>query len=111
MTGTSDQLAQAIGTRWRREEEQRRVQDPFPLPVGWRSAPEAFNDHWANICRTPAGETADGALSRMMWCTTPHDDPACPGGPHRNDSVIALSQQIPVPASRWRPCRRQRCPS
>jgi NACHT domain len=52
---TADQLAQAVGTRWRREEEQRGVQDPVPLPVRWRAAAEELTDHWANIRRAPAG--------------------------------------------------------
>ncbi|WP_223165457.1 NACHT domain-containing protein [Lentzea indica] len=51
----ADQLAQAVGSRWQREEEQRQVQDPFPLPVRWRAAPETLTDHWANISRVPAG--------------------------------------------------------
>ncbi|MFI9381488.1 NACHT domain-containing protein [Kutzneria sp. NPDC052558] len=50
-----DILAQAVGARWRREEEQRQVQDPFPLPVRWHLAPETLTDHWANIGRAPAG--------------------------------------------------------
>src|ERR1700754_5052487 len=29
---TADQLAQAVRTRWQREEEHRQIQDPFPLP-------------------------------------------------------------------------------
>lgn len=55
---TADQLAQAVGARWRREEEQRKVHDPFPLPVRWKLAPEDVTDHWANICRAPAGNSA-----------------------------------------------------
>jgi hypothetical protein len=42
----ADQLAQAVGTRWRRAEEQRQIQDPFPLPVQWHQAPEDVMDHW-----------------------------------------------------------------
>ncbi|TCO43789.1 helix-turn-helix domain-containing protein [Actinocrispum wychmicini] len=52
----ADQLAFAVLARWRREEEQRRIQDPFPLPVRWQLAPEHLTDHWANIRRAPAGD-------------------------------------------------------
>src|SRR5438067_2159942 len=45
----ADQLAQAVGAQWRREEEFRRVVDPLPLPVRWHLAPERLTDHWANI--------------------------------------------------------------
>ncbi|GHF13230.1 hypothetical protein GCM10017786_54040 [Amycolatopsis deserti] len=55
LADTADELAQAVATRWRREEEQRQVQDPFPLPVRWQPAPDALIDHWANIHRAPPG--------------------------------------------------------
>lgn len=56
---TADDLAQAVGARWRREEELRRIQDPFPLPVRWEMAPETLMDHWPNICRASAGASAE----------------------------------------------------
>ncbi|GAA2499348.1 NACHT domain-containing protein [Streptomyces thermolineatus] len=55
----AEQLAKAVAARWQREEEQRQVQDPFPLPVRWQAAPEELTDHWANILRLPAGAAAD----------------------------------------------------
>ncbi|GAB1515249.1 hypothetical protein JCM33774_72920 [Actinophytocola sp. KF-1] len=54
----ADDLAHAVGARWVREEELRRVQDPFPLPVGWEVAPDDVMDHWANIRRVLPGESA-----------------------------------------------------
>lgn len=51
------ELAREIGRRWRREEEQRRVHDPFPLPVRWREAPEFLTDYPENIQRLPSGAT------------------------------------------------------
>ncbi|MFD9811701.1 helix-turn-helix domain-containing protein [Streptomyces sp. NPDC059080] len=54
----AEQLATAVAARWRREEEQRQIQDPFPLPVRWRAAPEELADHWANIRRLPPGAAA-----------------------------------------------------
>ncbi len=57
LADVAEQLAQAVGARWQREEEQRQVQDPFPLPVRWRLAAEKLTDHWANIRRLPAGGT------------------------------------------------------
>ncbi|WP_234429206.1 helix-turn-helix transcriptional regulator [Streptomyces sp. AV19] len=53
----AEQLAQAVTTRWQREEEHRQVHDPYPLPVRWRPVPEELTDHWANIRRLPAGGT------------------------------------------------------
>ena len=54
----ADDLARAVVARWQREEEQRRIQDPSPLPVRWEQAAEELTDHWANICRVPVGDTS-----------------------------------------------------
>ncbi|MFF2013794.1 helix-turn-helix domain-containing protein [Streptomyces sp. NPDC058195] len=51
----ADELAQEIRRRWKREEEHRRVHDPFPLPVRWRDAPDSLTDHAENIQRLPPG--------------------------------------------------------
>ena len=54
----ADDLAHAVGARLGREEELRRIQDPFPLPVRWDVAPDSVMDHWENICRAEPGESA-----------------------------------------------------
>jgi transcriptional regulator with XRE-family HTH domain len=54
----TDDLAHAVGARLGREEELRRIQDPFPLPVRWQRAPDDVMDQWENICRVSPGETA-----------------------------------------------------
>jgi transcriptional regulator with XRE-family HTH domain len=54
----ADQLAQVVCDRWQREEEQRRIHDPFPLPVRWRPVSAELTDHWDNIRRIPAGATS-----------------------------------------------------
>ncbi|MGW1196381.1 helix-turn-helix domain-containing protein [Streptomyces sp. NPDC002536] len=61
LADVADQLAQAVAARWQREEEQRQVHDPYPLPVRWQAVPEELTDHWANIRRLPAG-SAQGPL-------------------------------------------------
>ncbi|MER5938012.1 helix-turn-helix domain-containing protein [Streptomyces sp. NPDC001928] len=58
-TDPAEQLARLVAARWQREEEQRQVQDPFPLPVRWETTPESLTDHWANILRLPARATAE----------------------------------------------------
>ncbi|MFA7765537.1 helix-turn-helix domain-containing protein [Streptomyces sp. NRRL S-448] len=55
-------LAHDVYGRCIREEEQRRIHDPFPLPVRWRSAPADLLDHWDNI-RGAAPGAARGPLS------------------------------------------------
>jgi transcriptional regulator with XRE-family HTH domain len=60
-TDGAERLASQVAARWQHEEEQRQVQDPFPLPIRWRTVtvPESLTDHWANILRLPAKATAD----------------------------------------------------
>ncbi|MFI5773257.1 helix-turn-helix domain-containing protein [Streptomyces sp. NPDC051658] len=53
------ELARETRRRWQREEEHRRVHDPFPLPVRWQDAPESLTDHSENIQRLPPGATPD----------------------------------------------------
>lgn len=55
----ADALAHAVQARWQREEEQRQVHDPVPLPVRWRPVPDDLRDDWANIGAVPSGATAE----------------------------------------------------
>lgn len=66
----AESLARDVHSRWIREEEQRRIHDPFPLPVRWRSAPEALLDHRGNISGAlPGARSAplslDGGLAQV----------------------------------------------
>jgi transcriptional regulator with XRE-family HTH domain len=53
----ADALAYAVHARWQREEEQRQIHDPVPLPVGWYSVHASLRDSWANIRMAKPGET------------------------------------------------------
>ncbi|WP_232246307.1 helix-turn-helix domain-containing protein [Kitasatospora mediocidica] len=55
------ELAREIRRRWRHEEEQRGVHDPFPLPVRWQQAPAGLTDRLENIQRL-----GPGALPRQV---------------------------------------------
>lgn len=59
IVAAATELAREIRRRWQREEEHRRVHDPFPLPVRWQDAPESLTDHSENIQRLPPGATPD----------------------------------------------------
>jgi transcriptional regulator with XRE-family HTH domain len=60
LADAAEELAGEVRRRWQREEEQRRVHDPFPLPVRWRPAPTFLTDHEENIARLAPGATARG---------------------------------------------------
>nr|WP_042191366.1 helix-turn-helix domain-containing protein [Kibdelosporangium sp. MJ126-NF4]CEL20031.1 transcriptional regulator, XRE family [Kibdelosporangium sp. MJ126-NF4]CTQ97255.1 transcriptional regulator, XRE family [Kibdelosporangium sp. MJ126-NF4] len=74
----ADDLAQVVAARWRREEERRRIHDPFPLPVRWEPAADGLMDHWDNICRTSPGQAAEPA----ELCG-------------RLDEIVAVYQRVP----------------
>ncbi|MDG4860613.1 helix-turn-helix domain-containing protein [Streptomyces sp. T-3] len=70
LADAAQELAMEVRRRWRREEAQRRVHDPFPLPVRWKAAPAALTDRAENIQRLGPGETPhevdlDGDLRSM----------------------------------------------
>ena len=55
LASAADKLAWQVRERWQREEEHRRVNDPFPLPVRWETAADHLTDHWESICDAPPG--------------------------------------------------------
>ncbi|MET9597580.1 helix-turn-helix domain-containing protein [Streptomyces sp. NPDC006459] len=64
LAAVAEALAHDVYGRCIREEEQRRIHDPFPLPVRWRSAPAELLDHRDNISGTsPAAPSLDGGLT------------------------------------------------
>ncbi|MFD8995820.1 NACHT domain-containing protein [Streptomyces abikoensis] len=82
LAGVAEQLAHAVAARWQREEEQRQVHDPYPLPVRWGAVAEELTDHWANIRRLPAGAARGGAHGPLEL-----------GG--RLDEVVEVYRRIP----------------
>ncbi|RDG37448.1 XRE family transcriptional regulator [Streptomyces corynorhini] len=58
LAAAADELAIEVRRRWQREEEHRRVHDPFPLPVRWQEAPALLTDHAENIQRLLPGATS-----------------------------------------------------
>lgn len=55
LADAAEELAREARRRWQQEEQQRRVHDPFPLPVRWKPAPAWLTDHSENIQRLPPG--------------------------------------------------------
>ncbi|UKD59518.1 helix-turn-helix domain-containing protein [Amycolatopsis sp. FU40] len=59
LSDAADQFAQVVASRWQREEEQRRVHDPYPLPVRWQQASPNLTDRWDNIRGVRPGGSAE----------------------------------------------------
>ncbi|WP_202818866.1 helix-turn-helix domain-containing protein [Actinosynnema sp. ALI-1.44] len=68
LADAANQLAYELRTRLRREEEQRQIHDPVPLPVRWRTAPTTLIDSWRNIRRNGPVDPLDldGELDRIV---------------------------------------------
>ncbi|MFG2864415.1 NACHT domain-containing protein [Streptomyces sioyaensis] len=69
--GPAEALADEVSKQWRKEEEERRVHDPFPLPVRFRCTDRDVLDNWANIRKLPRGAVAeplplDGELDQIV---------------------------------------------
>jgi hypothetical protein len=58
----ANQLATAVQKQWHEEEERRRINDPYPLPIRWTNAPEQIVDHWSNILLQGAGSSSSNPL-------------------------------------------------
>jgi transcriptional regulator with XRE-family HTH domain len=54
----SDELAHAVRARWQREEEQRGIHDPIPLPVRWQQAQAHLTDHWDSVNDVALGDSS-----------------------------------------------------
>ncbi|MFF2898615.1 helix-turn-helix domain-containing protein [Streptomyces sp. NPDC057966] len=58
LSGMARLLARAVAARWRDEEAWWRIQDPFPMPVRFRAAPDQLTDRWPAIRVLGANATA-----------------------------------------------------
>ncbi|WP_344640904.1 helix-turn-helix domain-containing protein [Kitasatospora cystarginea] len=93
----ADVLAHDVRRRWIREEEQRRIHDPFPLPVRWRSAAAELLDHWDNISGAPPGAVTvplslDGGLADIadVYRRVPSGRLVVLGGAGSGKSVLMM---------------------
>jgi hypothetical protein len=123
-------LAAAVAEQWREEARARRLQDPWPLPVAWRSAHPDLADH-AHVVfgdgRPGAAGPTGGAAPvtgdlldvAQVFGSLPHQRLAVLGAPGSGKSVFALvltlallerrqvNAAVPVllPAASWDPAR------
>jgi transcriptional regulator with XRE-family HTH domain len=58
LADAAGKLAGQVRERWQREEENRRINDPFPLPLRWDLAAADLTDHWESICNAPPGASS-----------------------------------------------------
>ena len=103
------QLAVAVAAQWREEEERRRIHDPFPLPVHWHPAAPELVDHWANICRAPAGASpgplvVTGRLERIadVYRQIPSGRLAMLGRAGAGKTIVAVRFVLDMIATRSR---------
>lgn len=68
---TADRLAQAVRLQWETEARVRRLNDPYPLPVGWEAAEAHLMEPWP-LLRTVAESWPGGPLGDpASWASGP----------------------------------------
>lgn len=94
----TDRLAESVAAQWSYEEERRRLHDPFPLTLRWKTADDDLIDHWANIRQLPGGRTSgpinlDGELSKIreIYQRVPSRRLVILGGAGSGKTVLALN--------------------
>jgi hypothetical protein len=70
----ADRLAAIVRLQWEAEAQLRRLNDPYPLSVGWSAADRALADPWELLTRL-ATSGAGWRISRSspLWATRPGD--------------------------------------
>ncbi|WP_185124350.1 NACHT domain-containing protein [Streptomyces sp. TLI_185] len=71
LTAMTDELALAVRTQWQAEARVRRLDEPYALPVPWRSARADLVERWAILVRTSIGAPADCAALPPAWASGP----------------------------------------
>ncbi|MEV5532248.1 NACHT domain-containing protein [Streptomyces prunicolor] len=67
----AEHLAQAVQSQWEAEARVRRVNDPYPMAVGWRAAPEDLVEEWS-LLRTTAADWPGGLRTAPgEWAASP----------------------------------------
>ncbi len=72
LSAVADQLASAIADQWQTEAAERRLNDPYPMPVRWKAADDALADSWESL-RTLASTGAGWASSATTWASGPKE--------------------------------------
>ncbi|SFR29089.1 NACHT domain-containing protein [Lentzea waywayandensis] len=119
-----DELAVVLRAQWRAEESVRRVHDPVPMPVIWRteSLESPLQDHWVNVVgrdRPVVPSELDGGIDRVheVFARIPTGRLVVLGRSGAGKSVLATrltvalldarkpGERVPVllPASTWNP--------
>jgi hypothetical protein len=66
----SDDLALAVDEQWRAEVQMRRLNDPYPLPVSWKAAPDDLVDNWSRIVSMAREWSADFARNSTSFLSS-----------------------------------------
>jgi hypothetical protein len=72
LAAVADELAVAVGNQWEREAAVRRLNDPLPLPVRWRTAEPPISDEWEGLVAL-ASSGAGWPAPSGIWATGPEE--------------------------------------
>ncbi|ODA69344.1 NACHT domain protein [Streptomyces sp. AVP053U2] len=86
----ADDLASAVTRQWREEAALRRLNDPYPLPVRWRSADPELMEPWRSLLRLATTGIGWAPASPSGWASGPE---ALSGG---GGELVGVLTRVPT---------------
>jgi hypothetical protein len=87
----ADELARAVRSQWEAEAKTRRLNDPYPLPVSWRTADQFLTDPWDSLVKlADTGAGWPRSPDERTWAAGPDDLAG------KSDQLVKLLDQVPT---------------
>ena len=87
----ADELARSVRSQWEAEAKTRRLNDPYPLPVSWRTADQFLTDPWDSLVKlADTGAGWPRSPDERTWAAGPDDLAG------KSDQLVKLLDKVPT---------------